>query len=305
VFRQPGRHSSGSGRTGLAVSGDGVAFARVLASGGRPKLTHCAFQKLAGEDALERVLSRLPHARSRAVAVMSPDGYHLMLVEAPDVPREELRAALRWRIKDLIDFHIDDAVIEVFEMPPPARGAQGKPLYAVAARAKLLRQQIETLEDAGLDLDAVDIPELCLRNIAARIERDGEGIALLYLAGDYGILVLARKGVMYLTRRIDTGVAPLHGVSGLPSELVATLALELRRSLDYFESHYEQTPLMKLYTTGVAEQDRDALADELSIAVATLPLEDVLDLECELSEETRRLCLPAIGAALRSDPVRL
>ncbi len=46
----------------------------------------------------------------------------------------ELRAAVRWRIKDLIDFHIDDAVIDVFEMPAHARGGPNRMMYAVKAR---------------------------------------------------------------------------------------------------------------------------------------------------------------------------
>jgi MSHA biogenesis protein MshI len=230
---------------------------------------------------------------------MAPGGYRLLLVEAPEVPKEELRSALRWRIKDLIDFHIDDAVIDVFDMPAPARGGLTRPLYAVAARAELVRRQIELLEDAGIALDAVDIPELCLRNVAASLERDREGVALLYLAGDHGILVLARAGVMYLTRRIEIGTASLRGVDDLPSELVATLSLEVRRSLDYLESHYAQTPVPRLHTVGVSTPDRAALAEELSIAVEDFSLADVLGVECEPPPEVVHRCLPAIGAALR------
>ena len=35
--------------------------------------------------------------------VLSPADYQLMLVEAPDVPDEEMREAVKWRIKDLIN----------------------------------------------------------------------------------------------------------------------------------------------------------------------------------------------------------
>ncbi len=226
-------------------------------------------------------------------------GYRLLLVEAPEVPKEELRSALRWRIKDLIDFHVDDAVIDVFDMPAPARGGHTRPVYAVAARAELVRLQIESLEDAGIALEAVDIPELCLRNVAASLEQDREGVALLYLAGDHGILVLARAGVMYLTRRIEIGTTSLRGVDDLPSELVATLSLEVRRSLDYLESHYAQTPVPRLHTVGVSPPDRAALAEELSIAVEDFSLADVLDVECEPAADVVQRCLPAIGAALR------
>lgn len=60
--------------------------------------------------------------RAPTVSVLDPSGYRLPLVEAPDGPPAELRAAVRWRVKSLIDFHIDDAVIDLFEIPSHARG---------------------------------------------------------------------------------------------------------------------------------------------------------------------------------------
>ena len=91
------------------------------------------------------MVCRLPPAPP-TVSVLDPAVYHFSLVEAPDVPADELRAAVRWRIKDLIDFHIDDAVIDVFEMPPHARGGPHRMMYAVTAKAELVKQQIEQLE---------------------------------------------------------------------------------------------------------------------------------------------------------------
>lgn len=299
MLGQFGRHRNGSGKAGVAVYDGGVALACVQHAGARPKLTHCAWEELDDKRPLQRWVGRGPWTHAGTVAVMAPGGYRLLLVDAPEVPREELRSALRWRIKDLIDFHIDDAVIDVFDMPAPARGGHTRPLYAVAARADLVRRQIESLEDAGVALEGVDIPELCLRNVAASLEQDRQGVALLYLAGDHGILVLARAGLMYLTRRIEIGTTSLRGVDNLPSELVATLSLEVRRSLDYFESHYAQTPVPRLHTVGVSAPDRTALAEELSIVVEDLSLTDVLDIECEPAADAVRRCLPAIGAALR------
>src|SRR5208282_1745258 len=74
-------------------------------------------------------LPRLPVS-----AVMRPDDYQLALVEAPDVPPAELRAAMRWRLKDAIDFRVEDAIIDVFDVPDQNRGGHGRMMYAVAAR---------------------------------------------------------------------------------------------------------------------------------------------------------------------------
>jgi MSHA biogenesis protein MshI len=236
--------------------------------------------------------------------VLDPSGYRLLLVEAPDVPPDELRAAVRWRVKDLIDFHVDDAVIDVFEMPPHARGGPRRMMYAVTAKADVVKREIERVEAAGFKLDVVDIPELSLRNIAALLE-SGRGAALLYLSERRGTLLLVRQGVLYLARHIETGVATLAEADELRADLVAGLALEVRRSLDYFESHYEQTSILKLHVSGLEAADREAIARELGLGVAEVDLAELFETDEALSPELQRLCMPAIGAALRKDPVAL
>jgi MSHA biogenesis protein MshI len=229
----------------------------------------------------------------------------MLLVEAPDVPDDELRAAVRWRIKDLIDFHIDDAVIDVFQMPHQGRGGPNQMMYAVAARTESVREQVSAAEDAGINLEVIDILELSLRNIAALLEDESRGVALLYLGSAGGVLLLVRQGVLYLTRRIETGVDALSSAEGMRSELVAGLALEARRSLDYFESHYEQSSIPVLYTAGLETWDQDQLERELGISVRNVDLGSIFDTELVLDAELQRKCLPAIGAALRRDRVAL
>jgi MSHA biogenesis protein MshI len=174
------------------------------------------------------------------ISVLPAASYHLLFVEAPDVPADELRAAVRWRIKDLIDFHVDDAVIDVFQMPAQGRGGVNQMMYAVAARAEFVHGQIQTLDSAGLKLEVIDIPELALRNVAAALEHDGEGVALLHLADDFGILLLVRQGVLYLTRRIETGARTLRESDGLRPDVVAGLALEVRRSIGFGDARGRQ-----------------------------------------------------------------
>lgn len=288
------------------MSEKGAAAAQVIPARGtdKPRLAYCAFEPGEAVRSLAATVRQLPSKKLPAISVLPVASYNLLLVEAPDVPVDELRAAVRWRIKDLIDFHVDDAVIDVFQMPAQGRGGVNQMMYAVAARAEFVRGQIETLESVGLKLDVIDIPELALRNVAAALEHDGEGVALLHLADDFGILLLVRQGVLYLTRRIETGARTLRESDGLRTDVVAGLALEVRRSLDYFESHYEQNPISVLYTTGLAPEDIDTLTGDLTISVRHA--EYSLLVESQLvDEEVQRRCLPALGAALRQDTVTL
>ena len=178
-------------------------------------------------------------------------------------------------------------------------------MYAVTAKAEVVKREIERIESAGLKLDVVDIPELSLRNIATLLESEQRGAALLYLSERRSTLLLVRQGVLYLARYIETGVATLAEAGELRAELVAGLALEVRRSLDYFESHYEQTSIQQLHVSGLEPRDREAIARELGLAVREVDLTTLFETDDALSPELQRLCMPAIGAALRKDPVAL
>ena len=49
--------------------------------------------------------------------------YQMQLVEAPSVPREEMRSAVRWKLKDLLDYPVDAATIDVADVPTDRSGA--------------------------------------------------------------------------------------------------------------------------------------------------------------------------------------
>lgn len=293
-------------RAGLYVTAEGVAAARIDRSGeNKPRLVHCSFTAFAQDMESRGVVNGLPLGRSLLTSVMEGGSYQLLLVEAPEVPEAELRAAVRWRIKELIDFHVDDAVIDVFAMPEQSRGGTTRMMYAVAAREDAVREQAEAAAEAGLSLDAIDIPELCMRNLTTQLAEDEYGVAFLYLGERHGFLTLTRQGVIYLTRHVDVGAATLAEADGLRGDLVAGLALEVRRSMDYFESHYDQKPISSLYVGGLEHGDRNDLGIELGVMVKPMELPDLLDCDEDIPSEVQWRALPAVGAALRTEPVTL
>ena len=297
------RGDKANGQLGYYRSGDECAFAHVVsraAGDGRPILDYCSAVPVGDAGAFAAAARRLPGRRHRAVSVLPQREYSIMLVEAPNVPRDELQAAVRWRIKDLLEFPIDDAVIDVFHMPQRGSGGPNQMMYAVAARAERVRGEVDDAESAGLNLHAIDVLDLALRNVAALVEVDGEGVALLHVGQRTSTLLLVRQQVLYLTRRIETGAESFADGGGLRSELVDGLALEIRRSLDYFESHYEQSRIGAVYTCGLETWDLDQLTASLGISVRQLDVTTCLGGDLTLSPEEQRRCLPAIGAALRS-----
>jgi MSHA biogenesis protein MshI len=83
---------------------------------------------------------------------------------------------------------------------------------------------------------------------------------------------------------------------------VSALALEVQRSLDYYESHYDQTPIGDLVVAPLLPAFANLasrLTTEIGLRVSLLDLNAALDSRNKLTPELQGQCLFAIGAALR------
>lgn len=275
--------------------------------GRKPRLLAAHCEELSGDGELYRILQSVsPGKRSPVNLVMAEGQYELLLVEAPRVEPSELRAAVRWKVRNLIDFHIDDAVIDVFEIPGQSNRPQGQAMmYAVAARAREVREYVDLVDDADLALQVIDITEMALRNLAAQLEADIRGVAMLYLDENHGIITVTRQGSLYLSRRLATGTTQLFED---PDASYEQIALEVQRSLDYYDSHFGQPPVAALsvlpgYAThqGLVE----SLGDSLNLQVEGFRAEEVVETDVEIPDQHLAEFLIALGGALRQEEVSL
>lgn len=294
--RRAARHA------GVAVGKDSVAF--VLANregGGKPSIEHCGVHATQGsaDVTLRGLFDKLGAQRASTCGVVEADDYQVVQVEAPDVLPAEMRAAVRWRLRDAISFKVDDAVMDVFEIPDTARRSQTRMLFAVAARPEAIERLTSTLQAAARNFCAIDIPELCLRNVCALLPQDAKGVAMLALNDTYAQLITTRQGTMYLTRRVDTGRAQDEFDAG-------AMALELQRSLDYYESHYDQSPIADLVIAPGGERAQRvaaAIRQETSLRVSVLDVREICNVQADGELVTDWPSLMALGAALRVESV--
>lgn len=315
LFKKSLKHGP---RAGVMMLDQGVAVAVVQRRPGqRPAIEHCAFYSCEGDEPVEqvarRVVGKLGIATAGVFAVAGTDDYQLVQVEAPEVQPAELRAAIRWRLRDVINFHIDDAVVDVFQIPDQSRRAQAKMLFAVAARSAAVQRLVTTLAPLARDFNVIDIPELCLRNLSALLPQDQRGMATLLLGPKSAQFILTRQGVLYLARRIEYARGfdvSLRGDSSDGGRQIdaPALALELQRSLDYFESHYDQAPIGDLVIAPAGERAAalaDRLRSESSLRIGVLSLSEAMDGADALPGDLPAECLLALGAALRVETAAL
>jgi MSHA biogenesis protein MshI len=280
--------------------------------GGRPLVQHCGVYptiEIKADHVLSAMLQSRRLARTPVSGVISIDDYQLVQVETPQVPDAEIPAAVRWKLREAITYPVEEAVIEVFNLPDPSRHARAPMIVAVVARNTAIQHLVGMISPRAPRFDIIDVPELCLRNLSAALPQDERGVALLAFSESFAHLLLTRAGVLYLTRRIDLNGAALQRTrAGEKSSEVevdaAALALELQRSLDYYESFYDQPPITDLVIAPADARARRLatdLASETSLQVELFDPERLFQIADDVELDMRWNSLIALGAALRSD----
>jgi MSHA biogenesis protein MshI len=256
---------------------------------------------------LEKLSKELRADRYSCSTLLASGEYQILSVDAPNVPPAELKTAIRWRLKDMLDYHIDDAMIDVLDIPPEKNApVRNHSMHAVAARNQVIEQRVALFGQAKIPLSVIDIPEMAQRNISALLEPEGRGVALVSFDSEGGLLTVTCAGELYLSRRIDVKLPQLtQSDADERNACFGRVALELQRSLDHLDRQYHFIRLARLVLSPLGESGaglREYLAANLYMQVDALDLETVLDITRvpELkSPEAQQRYFMALGAALR------
>ena len=308
------RRSLLPGWIGCAPSGEHITLALVQpGDNGKPAVRWTAQapwgQPVAALRQLRR--SRALH-RHRCVALLQRHQYQCLTMDAPaDVPRADWAAAVRWQLKDTVDFAVDTAAVDVLAVPAGTSYRAQAQLIVVAAAEAQVRPLVEQAADAGAPWQAIDIAETALRNLSALVEPDGRAQALLHCQARHATLVVTYGGELLSTRQLELALVlpeDAEDADGATRALAYDQAgLELQRTLDGIERAFGQVTLARLLITPMPGVQAlcDHLGPLLYVPVAPLLLDEVLDFSAvpELAADpallNRQLC--AIGAALRND----
>ena len=295
----------------LSLGQDQIDLVHVTRSPqGKPEIAMCDTYRMEGSHAatIARLRKELKLNRYRCTTLLKSDEYQVNQVEAPNVPRAELKGAVRWRVKDMIDYPIDAAMVDVLDIPvDPEAPSRNHGVYAVTARNSVIETYVKTFEAADVALDAIDIPDLAQRNIAALFEPAQRGVAMLAFYANEGILTFNRGGELYLARRIEIPLAQLMAAEGeRRNHYFERIALELQRSLDHFDRQYHYVTVAKLLLAPLPQDIglKEHLAANIYVPVESIDLAAVMNFPGvpELKHPARQAqCLATIGAALRNE----
>jgi MSHA biogenesis protein MshI len=290
--------------SGLSFLDDGIAFTLISHEHSTPSILHSEFIACSSNE-FDAVLAKLSKQHSldihRCNFVLQPTEYQILLVEKPDVSNEELTSAIKWRIKDLIDFNIDDTVIEL--LSSSFENQNSNTIEVVVTKTSKIQRIVNLLRSANINLSSIDIAELAARNIGHQLKPDLGSYALLNLWENTSRISVYLNNDLYLSRISSIGLNTLGHVSEDEESsinIIDTMALELQRTYDYFESHSRQAPISELFIIKNAFSNADIaelIQQRTGVDTDVLDLSSLTTNNVEINEK----CINALGAALRSE----
>lgn len=228
--------------------------------------------------------------------------YSLSLVDAPSVPKAEVAKAVSWTLRDILSFPVEEAIIDTFELPFHRANDDMKLLYAAIVR-KTVVSRIETfINETGLELKYVDIPELALRNLAEKSPDINSGCAFVKLVSNGGKIIMCSENNLCVSRSFNLDLEDLTTEKG--PETLEALSLEVQRAFDYVNSLFRKSiPNVLVLAPTVCDKMviESSIKSSLDCEINYLKLSDHFVFENAIDEYDEPDYVFPIGAAIRKE----
>jgi MSHA biogenesis protein MshI len=302
-------------QVGVCITSEGISVAcadSTTQTAGLPRLKLCQFISAPKKDH-SRVLANLVKTHKLeglpTVCVLSILEYDLFLIEEPEVTAEELLAAVRWKVKDYVEYPIGEAAIDYMPLPTKALDVKGKMGYAVVAKQAIIDEMVQLVNSVGLRVIAVDISETAVCAVMHHIKEMKDGVLCFRLLPGLSQIMILKGGVILLTRNLDLNQAYLldqTATSGKTPEekekLVNDMALEIQRSIEYAVTNLKQGNIKQVIFTpmnSTLEPLIDELKEGLGMSMRSIQLSETVSGVPKMSLIEQGQCLIALGGALR------
>jgi MSHA biogenesis protein MshI len=259
---------------------------------------------------LAEKVNQLGIKHAEAYWVLPTEQYRLLTLERPAVPDTELASAIRWQIKDLIDFDLEQAVVDHFPYPKGLPGSHQ--LYAVVTHRQTIERLVELTRAVGLELKAIDISELTLGNIIKPQLQEGQNVAFI---GEHpgGLSVNCYYGEEFVFTRWlpDVYLPRTETDDELTLDLDIDrqsdndrLLLEIQRTLDYYEGQISRQAVTRLLIPALGQSSQgivELLRNNLGLPVDVLNLQHFCHWSESVDELSMHTNLSVVGAVLRGE----
>ncbi|MBU0455680.1 MAG: hypothetical protein ABIH77_05775 [Pseudomonadota bacterium] len=249
------------------------------------------------KDSLNRLVEQYSLFDMDCNIVLPPDFYRLFLLKKPNVPEAEYKSAMRWQVKEMIEFPLEDAVVDIF-YPAPEIKHYSHELFVVVAQNSFLVTRAKLLKECHLNPVSVDIREFSIRNLVNVFGNPKETTLVLDMHEKHCLIVFVKEEQVYFSRRVNAGLDSLRNTANQ-----SNLYLEIKRSLAYYQAELKQLKPEKLLFTPKAQDNKlllENLANELEFHFEMMDL-NLLDKQQKMPMEKQEKCFSVCGGIFRKE----
>jgi MSHA biogenesis protein MshI len=175
--------------------------------------------------------------------VLSAKQNQLVQVDKPKVPVEEINAAIKWQIKDLVSIAPDDMIVDYYD--GPVMGAGLEKINVVCAAKSELLSLVESIHKDNCQIKTITVEEFAFTSLCPA--EDEARLIVCQQPNEEILLIIVKNRELYFQRRLR-GMATIATKSEdeLSMGVIDSLSLEIQRSTDYFERQLKQAPIRSI-----------------------------------------------------------
>lgn len=236
--------------------------------------------------------------------VLLPEQYQLILMDALDLPESEMLKALRWNLKGLSDYDLDDVAIDTCSVPT-TNNNEKKKIFVALTPLTLLNKKRAILEGAFLNVTSVITAEMGLKNLLPLIRHDNvtiqnTPIILVNLANKIRKIHIAYQDVFYLIREL----IPVQPVEVEEPIEIANLRFEIEQSIDYCVNQLNlPNPKSVFFTPSFQHfsENLKMIGEALALTVEIIDLNQFVTCTPPLDLQIQNTVFYAVTGALNPD----
>lgn len=287
---------------GVALYSDAIKIVR-LKKQKHTELLTCFYLEsypLSGPEQLTSLLRKIIEAQklegTNCVLVIPPEKVESVQVEMSELPKVDIQASLPWKLKELIPIPPQDMLCDYIEMDIQPFGQQPK-AQVMATSRNYIEHIIKPFHKANMPILAITTEQFVLAKM--QVLEDVAQLVFVQHKDMAGILLILKNKRICFARKIR-GTDAVIGMSAEEIDEYGAdmIAIEIQRSIDYYESQLKQPPI-KDVLLAVASENEALIAQSLN---TNLPVKTrIIQSDKDVDDATGNLTLDylaALGAGL-------
>jgi len=230
-------------------------------------------------ETINRLIKDLNIRVKDAACSVSGNSVIIRKISLPAMPYEELEEQIHWEAEQYIPFDINDVNVDFQILAADQNDPSKMEVLLVASKKDIINDYLAVFNETGIRLAVVDVDSFAIQNaFELNYDVDPDSVsALINIGASIMNLNIVKDGISLFTRDVQMGgnlyteeIQKQFGISSMEAEKIKitgdtpdktrlqetisrvneTLAMEMRRSLDFYNTTAGEGKITNVYISG-------------------------------------------------------